>query len=159
MTRHAISLLHDVLFVGQQQRTGQGRPKLMDPNAELGLFLFFIGSTMGYKHLCLIFDFTPTVCSRVMNKMLKLVVKKLKRHPLARVKFPNAEQMEYYAQLIHEQEPAVDDVIGFMDYYNVVLLIIHLVPPDTRMKICHFYTILYELASQKLRHVYTHINI
>jgi len=115
MTRHAISLLHDVLFVGQQQRTGQGRPKLMDPNAELGLFLFFIGSTMGYKHLCLIFDFTPTVCSRVMNKMLKLVVKKLKRHPLARVKFPNAEQMEYYAQLIHEQEPAVDDVIGFMD--------------------------------------------
>jgi hypothetical protein len=23
--------------------------------------------------------------------------------------------MEYYAQLIHQQEPAVDDVIGFMD--------------------------------------------
>jgi hypothetical protein len=30
-------------------------------------------------------------------------------------KAPNVEQMEYYAQLIHEQEPAVDDVIGFMD--------------------------------------------
>jgi hypothetical protein len=47
---------------------------------------------MGYKHLCLIFGCTPTVCSRVLNKMLKLVVKKLKRH-----------------------QPAVDDVIGFMD--------------------------------------------
>jgi len=47
--------------------------------------------------------------------MLKLVVKKLKRHPLTRVKFLNAEQMEYYAQLIHEQEHAVDVVIGFIN--------------------------------------------
>jgi hypothetical protein len=114
MTRNAFTILHDVLFFGQQpQRTG--RPQLMNPNAQLGLFLFFIGSTMGYKHLCLIFGCTPTVRSRVINKMLKLVVKKLKRHPLACVKFPNTEQLEYYAQLIHQREPAVDDVIGFMD--------------------------------------------
>jgi hypothetical protein len=92
----------------------------MDPNADLGLFLFFIGSTMGYKHLCLIFGCTPTVCSRVLNKMLKLVVKNLKRHPLARVCFTNTEQLEYYAQLIHEQEPAVDDVIGFMDGVSLI---------------------------------------
>ena len=114
MTRNAFTILHDVLFFGEQpQRTG--RPQLMNPTAQLGLFLFFIGSTMGYKHLCLIFGCTPTVCSRVINKMLKLVVKKLKRHPLACVRFPNAEKMEYYAQLIHQREPAVDDVIGFMD--------------------------------------------
>jgi hypothetical protein len=41
--------------------------------------------------------------------------KKLKRHPLASIRFPNAEQLEYYAQLIHEREPAAVDVIGFMD--------------------------------------------
>jgi hypothetical protein len=70
---------------------------------------------MGVKHLCLIFGCTPTLCSRVLNKMLKLVVKKLKRHPLASIRFPNAEQLEYYAQLIHSREPVVDDVIGFMD--------------------------------------------
>jgi hypothetical protein len=58
MTRHAFTLLHDVLFFGKQpQRTG--RPQLMNPTAQLGLFLFFIGSTMGYKHLCLIFGCTP----------------------------------------------------------------------------------------------------
>ena len=114
MARNAFSILHDVLFFGQQpQRTG--RPQLMSPTAQLGLFLFFIGSTMGYKHLCLIFGCTPTVCSRVINKMLKLVVKKLKRHPLARVQFPDEEKMAEYAQLIHQREPAVDDVIGFMD--------------------------------------------
>jgi len=37
------------------------------------------------------------------------------RHPLASVIFPNAELLEYYAQLIHEWEPAVDDLFGFMD--------------------------------------------
>ena len=101
MTRNAFTILHDVLFFGEQhQRTG--RPQLMNPTAQLGLFLFFIGSTMGYKHLCLIFGCTPTVCSRVINKILKLDVKKLKRHPVACVRFPNAEQLEYYAQLIHQ---------------------------------------------------------
>jgi hypothetical protein len=34
--------------------------------------------------------------------MLKLVVKKLKRHPLARVKFPDEEKMAEHAQLIHQ---------------------------------------------------------
>jgi len=114
MTRRSFRLLHDVLFLGHQ-RYEFGRPQLMDKPAQLGLFLFFIGSTMGYKHLCLIFGCTPTVCSRVITSMLKLVVKKLKRHPLARVQWPDEEKMAEYAQLIHQREPAVDDVIGFMD--------------------------------------------
>jgi hypothetical protein len=65
---------------------------------------------MGLMHLCLIFGVTPTRCSAIINKMIKLVVKKLKKHPLARVKFP-----AYFAQLIQAREPTVDDVIGFMD--------------------------------------------
>jgi hypothetical protein len=101
MTRHAFQLLHDVLFLGQQPQETR-RPQLIDKPAQLGLFLFFIGSTMGYKHLCMIFGCTPTVCSRVIISMLKLAVKKLKRHPLARVKFPNEEKMAEYAQLIHQ---------------------------------------------------------
>jgi hypothetical protein len=43
------------------------------------------------------------------------VVGKLKRHPLAVVKFPNAEKMENFARLINQREPEFDDVIGFMD--------------------------------------------
>ncbi len=43
---------------------------------------------LGIKHLCLIFGITPTVCSKVINKMLELVVQNLRRHPLARVQFP-----------------------------------------------------------------------
>jgi hypothetical protein len=96
MTRQAFTLLNDVLLLGQQpQSTGQGRHQPMDPTAQSGLFLFFIWV---HKHLCLIFGATPAVCSRFINQILKLVVKKLRRHPLARVLFPNAEQMEYYTQ-------------------------------------------------------------
>ncbi len=101
MTRCLFGLLYDVLFLGQQPQE-TGRPQVMDKPTQLGLFLFFIGSTMGYKHLCLIFGCTPTVCSRVNTSMLKLVVKKLKRHPLARDKIPDEEKMAEYAQFIHQ---------------------------------------------------------
>jgi hypothetical protein len=92
-----------------------GRPELLDPIAQLGLYLFFIGSTMGIKHLCLIFGVTPMRCSVVINKMMQLVVKKLKSHPLAKVKFPDKEKMARFAWTIQERVPEVDDVIGFMD--------------------------------------------
>ena len=119
LTRHDFSLLHDVLFVGQQPQR-MGRPRLMESTAQLGLFLFYLGSTMGMKHLCMIFGITPSTCSEVINKMLHLVVRKLKRHPMAAVKFPDAEKMEYFARLINQREPEVDDVIGFMDGLSLV---------------------------------------
>jgi hypothetical protein len=66
MSRQAFPLLHDILFLGEQsQRTG--RPPLMQLTGQLGLFLFFIGSTMGYKHLHMLLGITPSVCSRIIN--------------------------------------------------------------------------------------------
>ena len=47
--------------------------------------------------------------------MLKLVVRCLRFHPRARIRFPSAEKMQPFTAMIHDQEPAVDDVIGFMD--------------------------------------------
>ena len=116
MSRPAFSQLFNVLFMdGHQQRFRGGRPPLMDPIAQLGLYLFFVGSTMGIKHLCLIFGVTPSVCSRTITAMLSLVVQKLKKHPWARVKFPDEDQMASFARQIKSREPEVDDVIGFMD--------------------------------------------
>jgi hypothetical protein len=40
-----------------------GRPRSLSPSAEIGFFLFYIGSTLTIKHLCLIFGTTPAVCS------------------------------------------------------------------------------------------------
>jgi hypothetical protein len=116
MSRPAFLQLFNVLFIdGHQQRFRGGRPPLMDPIAQLGLYLFFVGSTMGIKHLCLIFGVTPSVCSRTITAMLSLVVQKLKVHPWARVKFPDEDQMASFARQIKSREPEVDDVIGFMD--------------------------------------------
>jgi hypothetical protein len=47
--------------------------------------------------------------------MMQLIVKKLKSHPLAKVKIPDEEKMAQFARNIQEREPEVDDVIGFMD--------------------------------------------
>lgn len=117
LTRSAFRSLHATLFDNNIQRlvARRGRPGLLNSAAQLGLFLFFIGSTMGIKHLCMIFGVVPSVCSDVINKMLRLVVTKLKRNPLARVRFPDAGKMAHFARLIQSREPATDDIIGFMD--------------------------------------------
>jgi len=114
LSRQAFKQLYYVLFLDvQMQRTG--RPQLMHPTAQLGLYLFIIGSTVGNKQLCLIFGITPTVCSRVINKMMILVVQKLKRHLFAQVRFLDEEKMARFARKINQREPVVNDFIGFMD--------------------------------------------
>jgi hypothetical protein len=105
-----------VLFIDDNQQPNEaGRPLLMDPTAQLGFYLFFIGSTMGTKHLCLIFSITPSVSSQTITAMLSLVAQKLKTHPFARVTFPNVDKIASFSRQINLCEPDVDDVIGFMD--------------------------------------------
>ncbi len=93
----------------------RGRPPLLSPDGLLGLLLFYLGSTMDYKHLCMIFGITPSVCSRAINMMLKRVVMLLRNHPLARVQFPDEARMRRFADMVQLREPSVDDIIGFMD--------------------------------------------
>jgi hypothetical protein len=93
----------------------RGRPPLLRPDGYLGLLLFPLGSTMNAKHLCLIFGITPFVCSRVIWLMLEKVVRLFWDHPFARVKFPNEEKMRQFADMVQLQEPAIGDIIGFMD--------------------------------------------
>jgi heme exporter protein D len=116
MSWQAFLQLLDVLLIDHHHQCKKGgRPLLMDPTAQLGFYLFFVGSTMGIKHLSLIFGVTSSVCSRTITAILLLVVQKLKRHPLARVKFHNVDKMASFARQIQIHEPEVDNVIGFMD--------------------------------------------
>ena len=64
LTREAFDTLHDILKppgYHRFQRT-KGRSWPLPSYAQLGL-LFYLGSTMNYKHLCLIFGITPSACS------------------------------------------------------------------------------------------------
>ncbi len=63
----------------------------------------------------MIFGITLSVCSRVINMMLKRVVTILQYQPFARVKFPDENKMREFADMVQLRESAVDDIIGFMD--------------------------------------------
>jgi hypothetical protein len=70
---------------------------------------------MQYGHLCLIFGITPSVCSRVINMMLKRTVQLLRDHPFARVRFPDDAKMRDFANMVQRRELMVDDIISFLD--------------------------------------------
>ncbi len=90
-------------------------PCLLSPEGYLGLLLFYLGSRINYKHLCLIFGITLSVCSCLVNWMLKKVVRLLRGHPIARVMFPNGDKMRGFASMVKMREPMVDNIIGVMD--------------------------------------------
>ena len=73
LNRLAFSVLLDYIFdlgaIVRHRR--RGRPRSLGPDGYLGLLLFYLGSTMTIKHLCLIFGITPSVCGRAINSMLK----------------------------------------------------------------------------------------
>jgi hypothetical protein len=108
-------LIEHVFNLENFSRHCRGRPRLLGPDGYLGLILFYLGSTMINKHLCLIFGTTPSVCSRAINWMLRKIVRALRNHPFARVKFPNRDKTREYAAMVQVRETLVDDIIGFMD--------------------------------------------
>jgi len=73
LSRNAFAILLDYLFDLDDivRHRHRGRPRLLYPDGYLGLLLFYLGSSMNYKHLCIIFGITPSVCSRAINWMLK----------------------------------------------------------------------------------------
>jgi hypothetical protein len=119
LTRPTFATLLDYLFDLEVEdfvrRRQRGRPQLLGPEGCLGLLLFYLGSTINYKHLCMLFGITPSVCSHVINMMLNKVVRRLRSHPIAQVKFPDATKMREFPDMVQEREPLVSNIIGFMD--------------------------------------------
>lgn len=87
MTRPALFQLQSVVF---KPRGNRRRPPDISESTQLGLYLMYIGSKMSAKHLCLIFGIVPTTCSRVINRMLIVVVASLRKNILASVQWPTA---------------------------------------------------------------------
>ena len=100
------------MVLGKRKR---GQPQLLNPDAQLGLLLFYIGSTMGIKFICMLFGITPSTCSHFINAMMTRACNKLEKHPMAKVQFPDKDKMAQFAEQIKLHEPSIDDVIGFMD--------------------------------------------
>jgi hypothetical protein len=98
-----------------QGRRKRGRPRSLDYSGRVGLVVFFLGSTLMTKHLCLIFGIVPSVANEEIHEMLERLVPKLKGNHHARVKFPDVNECRHLAELVRRREPLVPDVIGFTD--------------------------------------------
>jgi hypothetical protein len=116
-SREAFNALHEVLFDENEYEVEHvGRPRLMNTRDELGLLLFYCGSCMQLKNLCLLFGCSQTRCSAIIRSMLRRCYNRLKNEPRARIHWPRSiEEKNYYASLIRNREPSVTDVIGFTD--------------------------------------------
>jgi hypothetical protein len=116
LTRESFWALFEYVFdLKEFTQCCRGRPCSMGPDGYLSLLLFYLGSTMSNKHLCLIFGLTPSICGRAINWMLIKTVRLLHGHPFAKVKFPSNAKMREFADMVQAREPLVDDIIGFMD--------------------------------------------
>ena len=96
-----------------------GRPKLLNIDDEIGLYLFYVNSTMKAKHLALIFGILPDNVNSTIRRMMKRVVRALKAHPDAKVQFPDELTMLNFATMVQRREPSVDDVIAFLDGVSI----------------------------------------
>ena len=92
-----------------------GRPYILDHLGQLGLFLFYVGSTMKIKHICMIFGIVPSSCSDIINRIMIKVIGELSTHFASRIQFPNEEEKERLAALVALRQPGITNVIGFMD--------------------------------------------
>jgi hypothetical protein len=109
LNRHAFRCLLQYLFDDDEivTRRRRGRPHSLGPVGYLGL--------LQYKHLCLIFGLTLTVCGKAINWMLRRTVRLLNDHPFAKVRFPDDLKMSEFPNMVKARELLAEDVIGFMD--------------------------------------------
>ena len=114
-SRVAFEEMHEYMYSNvEPQRTG--RPRLLNSRDELGLILFYLGSSMSLSELCIIFGCTPSRCSDIINNQLHSLSRGLKNHPKAKIQWPESvQQKQHLAELVHRREPNVVDVIGFTD--------------------------------------------
>ena len=93
----------------------RGRPPLLGIHDQVGLYLFYVGSTMKAKHLALIFGVLPNTVTATINKMSKRIVYFLKNHPAAQIVFPSIDEIQELCEFVRRREPMIDDVFGFLD--------------------------------------------
>ena len=114
-----IAYLFDLKAIARLRGRQRGWPRLLRPEGYLGVLLFYLGTTMNYKHLCMIFGVTPLVCGRVIRMMLQLIVRQLSDHAIAQVKIPDPVKMRQFADMVQLRAPIVNNVIGFMDGVSI----------------------------------------
>ena len=70
---------------------------------------------MKLKELCLLLGCVPSSAHRYVKKLLSRTAPLLRRHPDARIKFPDRHEMARLAAIVQTREPLIHNVVGFVD--------------------------------------------
>ena len=81
----------------------------------LGVLLHYLNSTMRIKTLSQIFGASPAIVSRCINNTMTVLCDVLRELPCGVIQWPSHDQMKIFASMIHDREPRLTNVFGFMD--------------------------------------------
>mgnify|MGYP006199202059 CR=1 FL=1 len=101
-------------FIGKK-KTKRGRPHQIQAIDCLGLLLSWTRTRGSLMSLQLVFGMTHTPLGKYLQFARRIILKVLKKHPLAEIKMPTMEKLEEYRQAIHRRHPALPNVWGTMD--------------------------------------------
>ena len=99
-------------------RKKKGRPRTINSYDCLALVLCHYHTECSQSIMQLIFGISPAVCNRYLNDGRYVLNDVLRKVPQARVKWPNATQMQEYASRISRAQPALIGCWGFVDGLN-----------------------------------------
>ena len=99
-------------------RKKKGRPRTINSYDCLALVLCYYHTECSQSIMQLIFGISPAVCNRYLNDGRYVLNDVLRKVPQARVKWPNATQMQEYASRISRAQPALIGCWGFVDGLN-----------------------------------------
>ena len=120
LKRYAFNELVHILFSYEELAAASnqkklGRKRLLTCEDQVGLLMIHVTSSMGQKHLGVMFGVLPATVSTTLSAMIPRCHTKLLKHPAAAIKFPGIEQQCQYAAMITRRQGEVHDVIGFLD--------------------------------------------
>jgi hypothetical protein len=102
-----------------KKMTNMGRPRTIRPEDCLGLLLAWTRTRGSLMVLQLIFGLTMSPLSKYLQFARRIVIKILKKEPLAKICLPSNNKIFEYQETIHSRHPALLDVWGTMDGLKV----------------------------------------
>ena len=120
-TREAFYKLDSILFIEEAVGRKRGRPPILDNSGRLGLNLFWVGSAMQTKYLCMIFGVVPSSANIIIDNLRSLICRRLQANDRLQIAWPNGVKMEEWARFItaYYQNGHVDEC--FTMSYTVVI--------------------------------------
>ena len=99
-TREAFYKLDSILFIEEAVGRKRGRPPILDNSGRLGLNLFWVGSAMQTKYLCMIFGVVPSSANIIIDNLRSLICRRLQANDRSQIAWPNGVKMEEWARFI-----------------------------------------------------------